>query len=351
MTAKGNEGTAHAARISSLVRRAAPYLLGVGLLVWLAVSSGIGSILADLSRVGPRLIVILALEVLIDLFNTLGWWYTFPVSERTGNYRLMFWVRCAGSALNESTPAASLGGEPAKVILLRGRVSTSAAAASLLATKVSFCFSTAIFILVGMAAVWPRLKLPLDVSSALIVGFVLMLIGVTTFAVLQMRGIGAGTVRILRRLRIPDRWLAMVESSSQEIDDHLRDFYRARTRDMVRSSAAHVGAFFICFVQILLMVEWLGLGFDPVAALGIEAFSMLVAFVAFAVPASLGVQEGGKVLIFWALGLPRSAAMAVGIVVRLTSLIKIAIGLVIFVLLQHRLSCLPDRKRAPRTTP
>lgn len=334
-------------RISSRAKRAALYLLGAGLLVWLAVSSGIGSILTDLQRVGPGLIIILALEFVVDAFNTLGWWYTFPVAERVGNYRRLFLVRCAGNALNESTPAASLGGEPAKIILLRGSISTSAAAASLLATKVSFCLSTAVFIVAGMAAIWPRLKLPRDVSLALFSGFILMLIGITIFAVLQMRGIGAGTVRVLKRLRVPDRWLSMVESSSREIDDVLRDFYRARKGDLVRAAAAHLCAFCVNLLQVLLMIEWLGLGFDPIAAFGIEAFSMLVALVAFAVPASLGVQEGGKVLIFWALGLPRSAAMAVGIVYRLTSLIKIGVGLVIFVLLQHRLPGLSNQS-SPR---
>ena len=330
-------------RINSRAKLAASYLLGAGLLVWLAVSSGIGSILSDLARVGPGVIVILALEVFVDAFNTLGWWYTFPVAEREGSYRRLFLVRCAGSALNESTPAASVGGEPAKVLLLRGRITTSATAASLLATKVSFLFSTAIFIVAGMSAVWPRLKLPLDVSLALLVGFILMLIGITAFAVLQMRGIGVGTVRILRRLRVPDRWLAMVETSSREIDDHLRGFYRARTGDLVRAVASHMCAFCVSLLQILLMIEWLGLDFDPIAAFGIEAFSMLVALVGFAVPASLGVQEGGKVLIFWALGLPRSAAMAVGIVYRLTSLIKIGVGLVVFVMLQHRSPGLSDQ--------
>ncbi len=135
-------------------------MLGAGLLVWLVVSSGIGSTLADLSRVGPGLLVILVLEFVIDAFNTLGWWYTLPVTQRVGTYHRLFWVRCAGSALNESTPAASVGGEPAKIVLLRGRISTSATTASLLATKVSFCFATAVFIVVGMAAIWSRLSLP-----------------------------------------------------------------------------------------------------------------------------------------------------------------------------------------------
>ena len=199
------------------MRNTASFVLGAGLLVWLAVSSGIGSIIADLSRVGPGLLVILALEFVIDALHTLGWWFTLTVAQRAGTYRRLFLVHCAGSALNESTPAASVGGEPAKILLLRGRISTSAATASLLATKVSFSFTTAIFIVVGMGTIWSRLSLPREISLALLFGFILMLIGITTFAILQLRGIGAGTVRVLRRLRIPDRWLALIESSTQTL--------------------------------------------------------------------------------------------------------------------------------------
>src|SRR5262249_46309822 len=114
------------------------------------------------------------------------------------------------------------------------------------------------------------------------------------------------------------------------------DFYRARTGDLLRSVAAHLCAHGAGTVQALLLIGWLGLHYDPVAALGIEAFSALVSLVLFAVPASLGVQEGGKVLIFAALGLPRPAAMAVGITFRLVSLLDIALGLVALMLLQHR---------------
>jgi hypothetical protein len=200
----------------------------------------------------------------------------------------------------------------------------------------------AFFIVAGMSVVWPRLSLPRDVSLALLAGFILMLIGVTTFALMQLRGIGSGMVRVLRRLRIPERWLALIESSSRDVDAHLSDFYRSRPGDLVRSVAAHICGFGFGTFEIVLMTGWLGLGFDPIAALGIEAFSMLVGFIGFAVPASIGIQEGGKVLVFWALGLPRSAAMAVGISFRLTSLIRIAVGLVVFVLLQHWSPDLPD---------
>src|SRR5262245_962013 len=81
-------------------------LLGAALRAWLVLSSDVRAIVSDLARVGPGIVVILALEFLGHAFNTLGWWFTLPVTHRAGNYGWLFWVRCAGQALNEATPLA-----------------------------------------------------------------------------------------------------------------------------------------------------------------------------------------------------------------------------------------------------
>lgn len=323
-------------RIGPRAARIASLLLGGALLAWLVVSSDVDSILADLSRIGPRLVVILGLEFAVDAFNTLGWWFTIPVAERAGIYGWLFWVRSAGTALNEATPLASLGGEAAKLVILRRRLSTAAAAASLLAARTAFSSAKAIFIMVGMAAVWSRLVLPREVSLALLSGFALVSVGIALFAFVQMRGVGMGTIRALGRARVPARWIALAGGWLHGVDAHLHDFYRARPGDLARSMGAFACGFACGTLQILLMLAWLGLPFDPAAAVGIEAFATLIGFLMFVVPGSLGVQEGGKVLIFAALGLPRSAAMAVGITFRLISIIEIAVGLVAFIVLQHR---------------
>ncbi|HXJ84644.1 MAG TPA: flippase-like domain-containing protein [Candidatus Methylomirabilis sp.] len=326
----------------SRAMRIASFVLGAGLLVWLVLSSGVGSIIADLAKVGPGVLVILLIEFGAHALNTLGWWFTLPKRQRAGTYGWLYWVRAAGQAINESTPMASLGGEPAKMVLLRSRVSTGAAAASLLASKVSFCVAKALFIILGMAFVWSRLDLPPKLSLALLVAFFAMVGGIAAFAVIQMRGIGAGTVAVLQRLGLPVRWMARVEASLHEVDAHLKDFYLARPGDLLRSVAAHGCAFACGVLQIALLLDWLALPFDLAAAVGIEAFAALISLVTFIVPGSLGVQEGGKVLIFAALGLPRPAAMAVGITFRLITLLDIAVGLAAFALLrQHR--PLPDR--------
>lgn len=327
--------------------RIASALLGAALLVWLVASIGIDAIVADLVRIGPRLLVVLALELVIEAFNTLGWWFVLPVAERSGTYAWLYWVRCAGNALNDATPTASLGGEAVKIALLRHRMSSSVAAASLLASRLSFSSAKAIFVAGGLIAVWPMLTLSRQASLALLAGFVLMLAGIAAFAVIQVRGIGSSTISALRRARIPARWIERVEHWLRGVDGHLRGLYRDRTADLIRSMGAHFCGFALGTLQILLLMGWLGLPFDPVAAVGIEAFATLIGFLMVVVPSSLGVQEGGRVLIFAALGLPRAAAMAVGITFRLISLIEIALGLAAWIVLQSRVRGWASQ---PRTT-
>jgi hypothetical protein len=62
----------------------------------------------------------------------------------------------------------------------------------------------------------------------------------------------------------------------------------------------------------------------------IEGISLLTQLALFFVPASIGVQEGGKVLAFTALGLPASAGLAVGITFRAVQAVTIALGLAAF---------------------
>ena len=81
---------------------------------------------------------------------------------------------------------------------------------------------------------------------------------------------------------------------------------------------------------------WLGLQRDWPASVAIEAFSVLLNFVLFMVPGSIGVQEGGKLLIFAALGLPVSAGLSLGVAFRLNSLATMAAGLAVLPFLRAR---------------
>ena len=116
---------------------------------------------------------------------------------------------------------------------------------------------------------------------------------------------------------------------------------------LVASVALSLAGLGLGVVQVWLLMQWIGLTGDWLASLTIEAFAVLVGFVGFAVPGSLGVQEGGKVLIFAALGLPLSAGLSVGVAFRVNNLANQLLGFVVLAWLR------PQRalRQAPGATP
>ena len=112
--------------------------LGVAPFSYLIYETGPASLAANLKLIGPKIVFIFALERIVDLFNTDGWWYTFAPNLRRGTHGILCLVRLAGTALNEMMPSASIGGEPAKVILLRPYLPTTAATASVPFLKAGF---------------------------------------------------------------------------------------------------------------------------------------------------------------------------------------------------------------------
>ena len=93
--------------------------LGAALFVYLIDETGYASLVENLKLIGPKIVFIIGIELIVDLFNTVGWWFTFAPDLRRGIFGILYLVRLAGSALNQVLPAASMGGEPAKVMLLR----------------------------------------------------------------------------------------------------------------------------------------------------------------------------------------------------------------------------------------
>ena len=309
--------------------------LGVALFGYLIYETGPASLAANLELIGPKLVLIVALERIVDLFNTVGWSFTFAPNLRRGTLGTLYMVRLAGTALNEMTPA-SIGGEPAKVMLLRPYLPATAATASVLTALVSFTFARAVFVEAGMLITWHRLKLPYGLSTALLAGFMLTLVGLIVFLTLQLRGFAGTTGRFGRRIGLPDKWMAEIDGASRAVDLQVADFYRARPHDVARSIAAHVFACSFGVLQVSLLLGFLSLPNDWQTSLAIEAFSGLVGFVMFVVPGSVGVQEASKVLIFTALGLSASDAMSVGLAFRLNEILSYTIGLTVFALLQRR---------------
>ena len=318
--------------------RASAFVAGAALLAYILYGFGSATVWVDLRSIGWRLLAIIALEVLVNGINARAWWHTLPRQTRGGCFSRVILLQLAGGALNETIPGAPLSGEPVKVLLLKERFSLSVTTASLLSAKLAQAVARLIFVLLGMLAASRSLKLDRLPVETLAVAFILAVAGVAVFMALQLRGFSGIARRASSRLSVLGTWVERFQHGLGRVDDHLQDLYRSRPWDFVASVLLALAGLGVGVVQIWLMMGWIGLAPDWLSSLTIEAFSVLVSFVSFAIPGSLGIQEGGKVLIFAALGLPVSAGVSVGVAFRLNNLANLAIGLAVFAWLRpHRI--------------
>ncbi len=309
--------------------RIASTSIGVVLIVLLIYESSPATVVSDLKLVGSGILCIVAIEMVVDLFNSLGWWFTLPRSRRGGQFFRLFLVRLAGTALSQTVPTATMGGEPTKVFLLRRHFPLQTAIASVVISKFAFTASKAIFIAAGMAATASLFSLSHGITIALLTGFIATLVGVVFFLILQLRGLSAASLRMLARLRVGERWKSRIAEISPEVDSEIIHFYRSRPGDFAMAVLSHQLAFLCGVAQVFLLLGWMGLARNLRLSLAIESFSMLIGFVTFVVPDGLGIREGGMVLIFSALGLPVAAGLTTAITFRLTSIFGAAVGLMV----------------------
>ena len=93
-------------------------------------------------------------------------------------------------------------------------------------------------------------------------------------------------------------------------------------------------------VEIYLILHWVGAA-DWRTALALETGSVLIDGMLFFVPAKVGTQEGGKVVLFAALGLSPARGLTVGVVRRIRELAYAGLGLMALGWLSTRPAVVP----------
>jgi uncharacterized protein (TIRG00374 family) len=312
-------------RLLQLVLAAA----GVTLLALLVRSIGLAELLVDLRNFGIGLVAVVAFELLLDACNTLGWQQTLAASPPIGFWHL-FWVRQAGTAVNQLTPTASIGGEVVKAMFLRPQLTMSEAAASLVAAKGSFALAQATLVLLGLTAVLGRLHNAPAIATGVLLGFGTTLTGVIGFVVLQRRGLFSSLAAAAARLGLQGPFIARLRARSAALDGHLAAFYRERPGAFARSVGWHFAGQMVGLCQLFFIFAWLGTPASFATCLAIEAFALVIDSALFFVPGRIGVQEGGRVVIFTALGLGAATGLTVALIVRLNQLAVAGLGLAAF---------------------
>ena len=303
---------------------------------------GVAGLLHDLSTIGWGLLPILLVESVTVVLNTCGWALAFPAGERSvGPWRLLT-LRLAGDGVNYLTPSATVGGELIRIRLLERYEEPSLAWASVGAAKVGQAVGQAVFVCLGLGLVLPSL-IGASPWAGILAGAAGAIALSWGFVWLIGRGFWRTIAGVARRLALgrflPTAWA----ESGREIDAMLSRLGAGRT---VAVLGCFVGGWAVGAVEIAVILYWLGTPVDWWVALAVETGSVLIDGILFVVPAKVGTQEGGKVLLFSTLGLDPARGLTVGVVRRIRELAYAGLGLGVLAWLTGREAALKSSPRA-----
>jgi uncharacterized protein (TIRG00374 family) len=311
------------------------FAAGVLLLCWLLWRIGLDALLANLSEVGWGFVLVLALHGFNVLFNSLAWRRVLP-ADHPVPLPVLAEMQMAGDAVNAVNPLGVVGGELMRVRLLSRIVPVSAATASVGLVATAQFVSQILFVLsgtpltihwIGDAGVRKGLWILCALLLLLFVLLLWMFLSRSVFEGIRDRLRGIAWLR-RQWARIPERW--------KRTESETLGVLRERPGSFVTAVAITFLDWQLGVVEALLILRFLHLPVSFPQAYAIELLSVVIEGILFFVPAKIGTQEGGKVLIFLAMGLDPAKGLTLGLIRRLCGLFWAGVGLVFLGRLSRR---------------
>lgn len=288
----------------------------LGALVWLLDPAAVGKMVLG---VGWGMVLILSQEIVAHLLNAIGWRLAFTAEQASAvPLAELVKLRIAGDSVNYLTPSASVAGEFTRTALLNHSHRFEVRAASVLIAKCAQTLAQFLFAGIGVGlALWTgALHLPMGRTG--------YLAGAGLVAALAVGWLG------FRRLRRrPSRGTARraAETGFAAVVSVFRSYVARHPGRCALSTLMFALAYAWGAFEAYWICHFIGLPVGVGAAFMIEALSTAVDSLLFMVPAKIGTQEGGKAVVFAALGLSAASGLAFGVVRHIRELAWAAFGL------------------------
>ncbi|MDR6390861.1 lysylphosphatidylglycerol synthase domain-containing protein [Paraburkholderia phenoliruptrix] len=295
--------------------------LFVGLLAW----QGFGSVVSTLLAAGWGLALVAAFHV-VPLALDAGAISVLLPRRREGAphphhhplpLRDALFARWIGESVNSLLPAGQIGGPVVMVRQLsqRGMRMRDAAAAITVSTTAQ-ALAQIIFALFGllMFGAYAAHGALHDLQTATLIATAVLGGMIVGFYYAQRRGLFGRLLGVLSKVFGKRDWSGLM-TRAEAVDAAVQAMYRERGR-VAASFALSLAGWIVGTVEVWLALRFLGHPVDWVDALLLESLGQAIRGAAFMIPGSLGVQEGGYLLLAPLAGLPPDAALALSLAKR-----------------------------------
>jgi len=294
----------------------------ISLLIW----QGIGEVAGMLATAGWGLLVITAFHLVPMLSSSVCWRILLPAKYQLPLPRLLV-ARWIGESINSMLPVAQIGGEFAKARWIMQHGIPGDAAGSSVVVEVTISLLTqVIFTMIGLAT----LLFYLDISSHLVIeitiGMILMVILLVAFYASQRQSLFGKTASLLEKIAGGKQWLSL-SGGAATLDQAIIEIYRHK-KVLAAASAWRLCSWIIGTGEVWLIMYFLEQPVNLSEALLLESLGQAIRAAGFLIPGSLGIQEGGFLLLGTVLGIPPQTALALSLGKRVRELILGLPGLI-----------------------
>lgn len=294
-------------------------LLGLALLIGIAVHSNVSAMVHVLQLGGFAVLWVIPYRAFFYLLYAIGWLallHPYEAANRVG-LGYFFWATAVRDAVDRLLPVASVGGSLVGVRILRWRgIAGAPAAASVIVEIFLTLVAVYLFTALGLMLLAQYGTHSHEFRRVLTVFLLSLPVPVIVLVLLRSGSVFAGLKSFL--LSIAGESIASKGAAS--LDREIRaSLHRPRgllVAGVLQLLALCSGSLEIWFA-LRLFEHPIGIG----AALVLESMTQAVRHIGFMIPAGLGVQEGGLIIVGHAIGIDSNTALAVAMVKRMREVI------------------------------
>jgi putative membrane protein len=296
--------------------------IGGGLFVALLAWQGFGSVVSTLMAAGWGLAIVAAFHLLPLVLDAGAISVMFDRHRKEVTERDAVFARWIGESVNSLLPAGQIGGPVVMVRQLsqRGLRMRDAAAAITVSTTLQalaqIVFAMLGLLLFGASAAHGATQ---DLQTAALIATAVLGAMIGGFYMAQRRGLFGKALRVVSKVFGKRDWSALT-TRADAVDAAVRELYDQPGK-VAASFALSLAGWIVGTVEVWLALRFLGHPVGWVDALLLESLGQAIRGAAFAIPGSLGIQEGGYLLLAPLVGLPPEAALALSLVKRARELL------------------------------
>ena len=307
--------------------------VGFAILIALLAWKGSEQILTSAAGAGWGVLVVALFHFVPMGVDTLGWRCLLD-RDRRPPYLALLRRRWISESVNGLLPVAQVGGEFLRARLLTQRRIDGATAGASVLVDITLGFTMQLFFALAGVAMLARTTEDPALARGLTIAICLGLGAMTLFYLAQRGGLFLFLARTIERLQGERSWLSFA-GGAEVLDAKIARLWKRRGR-VWRCAVLRLCAWALGTGEVWLALHFLDVPVSLGEAMIIESLAQAARSAGFAIPAAIGVQEGGYLLACEALGIHSESALALALVRRAREVILGVPGLAIWQLGEGR---------------